>query len=94
MVIQYFSKNSSTLAGSSALDVLKKTPGILVDGNDNISIGGRNGVLIIFNGKPTYMKQEELVSILKSMSSSAVTSIEIINNPSAQYDAEGSRRNN
>ena len=57
MVIQYFfPKNSSTLAGSSALDVLKKTPGILVDGNDNISIGGRNGVLIIFNGKPTYMK--------------------------------------
>lgn len=86
----FFPKNSSTLAGSSALDVLKKTPGILVDGNDNISIGGRNGVLIIFNGKPTYMKQEELVSILKSMSSSAVTSIEIINNPSAQYDAEGS----
>ena len=37
----FFPKNSSTLAGSSALDVLKKPPGILVDGNDNISIGGR-----------------------------------------------------
>lgn len=86
----FFPRNSALLAGSSALDVLKKTPGILVDGNDNISIGGRNGVLIIFNGKPTYMKQEELVSLLKSMSSETVTSVEIINNPSAQYDAEGS----
>ena len=86
----FFPKNSATLAGGSALDVLKKTPGIFVDGNDNVSIGGRNGVLIIFNGKPTYMQQEELVSMLKSMSSTAVSSIEIINNPSAQYDAEGS----
>lgn len=43
----FFPKNSVSLAGSSALDVLKKTPGVLVDGNDNVSIGGRNGVLII-----------------------------------------------
>lgn len=86
----FYPKNSAALAGSSALDVLKKTPGIFVDGNDNVTMGGRNGVLIIFNGKPTYMKQEELVSMLKSMSSSTVTSIEVINNPSAQYDAEGS----
>lgn len=86
----FFPKNSATLAGSSALEVLKKTPGVFVDGNDNVSIGGRNGVLIIFNGKPTYMQQEELVSMLKSMSSTSVTSIEVINNPSAQYDAEGS----
>lgn len=86
----FFPKNSGVLAGSSALDVLKKTPGIFVDGNDNVSIGGRSGVLIIFNSKPTYMKQEELVSMLKSMSSTSVVSIEVINNPSAQYDAEGS----
>ena len=76
----FFPKNSATLAGSSALEVLKKTPGVFVDGNDNVSIGGRNGVLIIFNGKPTYMQQEELVSMLKSMSSTSVTSIEVINN--------------
>lgn len=86
----FFPKNSAALAGNSVLDVLKKTPGIFVDGNDNISIGGRNEVLIILNGKPTYMKQEELVSMLRSMPSTSVTSIEIINNPSAQYDAEGS----
>ncbi len=83
-------KNSAALAGSSALDVLKKAPGVLVDGNNNISIGGRNGVLIIFNGKPTYLKQEELLAMLKSMSSSVINSIEIIHNPSVQYDAEGS----
>ena len=86
----FFPKNSAVLAGSSALDVLKKTPGIFVDGNNNISVGGRNSVLVIFNGKPTYMKHEELVSILKSMPSSSIMSIEIIDNPSVQYDAEGS----
>ena len=83
-------KNSGILAGSSALDVLKRTPGVFVDSNDNISIGGRNGALVIFNGKSTYMKQEEVVAMLKSMSSTSVASVEIINNPSAQYDAEGS----
>ena len=86
----FFPRNSAVLSGSSALDALKKTPGIFVDGNDKISIGGRSEVLIILNGKPTYMKQEELVSMLKSMSASSIISIEVINNPSAQYDAEGS----
>lgn len=86
----FFPKNSALLAGSSVLDVLKKTPGVLVDGNDRVSIGGRNGVLIILNGKPTYMGQEELIALLKSMPSASIASVEVINNPSAQYDAEGS----
>lgn len=83
-------RNSSIVAGSSALDVLKKTPGIFVDGENNISIGGRNSVLVILNGKQTYMQKDELVSLLKSTPSSSVTSVEVIHNPSAQYDAEGS----
>lgn len=83
-------KNSSIIAGSSALEVLKKTPGIFVDGENNISIGGKNNVLVILNGKQTYMQKDELVSLLKATPSSSVTSVEVIRNPSAQYDAEGS----
>lgn len=83
-------RNSSIIAGSTALDVLKKTPGIFVDGENNISIGGKNGVLVILNGKQTYMQKDELVTLLKATSSSSVSSVEVIHNPSAQYDAEGS----
>ncbi len=86
----YTLKNSSTTAGSSALEVLKKTPGVIVDGGNNISIGGKNSVLVILNGKQTYMQREEMITLLKSTPSSSVTSVEVIHNPSAQYDAEGS----
>lgn len=82
--------NSSTLAGSSALEVLKRTPGVFVDGENNISIGGRGSVLVILNGRQTYMQRDELVALLKATPSAAVTSVEVINSPSARYDAEGS----
>ena len=86
----YTPKNSSLLVGTTALDVLKKTPGVFVDGENNISIGGKNGVLVILNGKQTYMQKEELVSLLKSTPSASVSTIEVIHNPSAKYDVEGS----
>ena len=83
-------KNSSVVAGSTALEVLKKTPGVFVDGENNISIGGKNSVLVILNGKQTYMQKDELVTLLKATPSSSVSSVEVMHNPSAQYDAEGS----
>ena len=86
----FIPNNSSTLAGSSALELLKKTPGVFVDGENNISIGGKGSVLVILNGKQTYMQQEELVSLLKATPSSSVSSVEVIHSPSARYDAEGS----
>lgn len=86
----FIPKNSSIIAGSTALEVLKKTPGVFVDGENNISIGGKNSVLIILNGKQTYMQKDELITLLKATPSSSVSSIEVMHNPSAQYDAEGS----
>ena len=83
-------KNSSIIAGSTALEVLKKTPGVFVDGENNISIGGKNSVLVVLNGKQTYMQKNELITLLKATPSSSVSSIEVMHNPSAQYDAEGS----
>ncbi len=83
-------KNSSILAGSTALEVLKKTPGIFVDGENNISIGGKNSVQVILNGKQTYMQKDELMTLLKAIPSSSVSSVEVMHNPSAQYAAEGS----
>lgn len=89
-VLVYTPRNSSTLSGSSALEVLKSTPGVLVDGEENISVAGQSGVLITINGKQTYMQKEELVNLLNSTPAASVSSVEVMNNPSAKYDAEGS----
>ena len=86
----YTPKNSSITAGSTALEVLKKTPGVFVDGENNISVAGKNSVLVILNGKQTYMQKDELVSLLRATPSSSVSSVEVIRDPSARYDAEGS----
>lgn len=76
--------------GSNVLEVLKKAPGVLVSSDNVISIAGRSGALVMLNGKQTYMQAAELADLLKSTPASNVKSIEVIGNPSAQYDAAGS----
>jgi outer membrane receptor protein involved in Fe transport len=74
-------------AGLNALEVLKKAPGVVVDHNENISLSGKTNVLVTIDGKQTYLSEEEVVSLLKSMQSSDIESIEIMNNPGARYEA-------
>jgi hypothetical protein len=76
--------------GVDALEVLKKAPGIFVDNQQSIFLNGRQGALIMIDGKQTYLSGRELADLLKSMPSSAIKSIEIINTPTAKYDASGS----
>lgn len=74
-------------AGLNALEVLKKAPGVVVDHNENISLSGKTNVLVTIDGKQTYLSGEEVVNLLKSMQSSDIESIEIMNNPGARYEA-------
>src|SRR6202022_3763560 len=76
-------------AGSSAMDVLEKSPGITVDKDDNISLKGKQGVTIMIDNKPTYLSSSQLASYLKGLPASAIDQIEIMTNPSAKYDASG-----
>jgi len=78
-----------TNAGTTVLEVLEKSPGITVDGDGRISLKGKQQVLVMVDGKPTYLGSQELTNLLKSMPSSAVDQIEIMTNPSAKYDAAG-----
>ncbi len=78
-----------TNAGTNILEVLEKSPGITIDGDGKISLKGKQQVLVMMDGKPTYLGQTELTNLLKSMPSSAVEQIEIMTNPSAKYDAAG-----
>jgi len=82
-------ENSIVSAGSSVMDVLERSPGVNVDQNDNISLRGRNGVIIMIEGKPTAMAGADLANYLKGLPSAAVERIDIITNPSAKYDASG-----
>lgn len=81
--------NRPTAAGQNALELLKQVPGVTVDGNDNISISGRNGVNVLIDGRPTQISGEELSRLLKSMDAANVKQIELITNPGARYDAAG-----
>lgn len=82
-------ENSVVNAGSTALDVLERSPGITVDQNDAISLRGRAGVIIMIDGKPSPMSGADLANYLRNLPSNAIDRIEIITNPSARYDASG-----
>ncbi|MES2847666.1 MAG: outer membrane beta-barrel protein [Bacteroidota bacterium] len=81
--------NSIISAGSSAMDVLERSPGVIIDQNDAISLRGKAGVIIMIDGKPTPMTGSDLANYLKGLPSSAIERIDIITNPSAKYDAAG-----
>ncbi len=82
-------ENSSILIGSTALEVLQKAPGVTVDQNDKISMQGKQGVLILLDGKQTYMSSADMANLLRNMQSEQIESIELITNPSSKYDASG-----
>jgi hypothetical protein len=75
--------------GQDALELLRKSPGVTLDKDDNISLSGKNGVQIYVDGKPTPLGGADLTAYLKTLQSSQIESIEIITNPSAKYDAAG-----
>ncbi|MEO6843685.1 MAG: outer membrane beta-barrel family protein [Ginsengibacter sp.] len=80
---------SITNAGTTALEVLEKSPGVTVDKDGNVSLKGKAGVMIMMDGKPSYLSGQELADFLKNMPSSNIDQIEIMTNPSAKYDAAG-----
>lgn len=82
-------ENSSINSGNSAIEILQKSPGVIIDKDNKISLRGKQGVLVMINGKNQYLSGEELTRMLESMPAENIQNIEIITNPSAKYDAEG-----
>ena len=82
-------ENGIINAGASVLDVLSHAPGVRVDVNDNISLKGKQGVVITIDGRRQPVSAQDMANILRSMPSASVDKIELISNPSARYDAEG-----
>lgn len=82
-------ENSIVSAGNSALEVLERSPGVLVDQNGNISLRGKSGVIVMIDGKPSQLGGASLANLLRGMPANTIEKIEIITNPSARYDAAG-----
>jgi len=80
---------SVTNVGSTALEVLEKSPGVSVDKDGNISLKGKSPVMVMIDGKPSYLSSAELANLLSNMNSNQLNQIEIMTNPSAKYDAGG-----
>ena len=78
-----------TNVGATALEVLEKSPGVMVDKDGNISLKGKQSVMVMMDGRPTYLTGEQLANLLKSMPASSIDQIELVTNPSAKYDAAG-----
>ena len=75
--------------GSNALELLRKSPGVSLDKDDNISLAGKNGVQIYIDNRQTPLTGQDLSAYLKTLQSSQIESIELITNPSAKYEAAG-----
>lgn len=75
--------------GSDALELLRKSPGVMVDKDENLSVGGKNGVQVFIDGRPTPLSGQDLTNYLKTLQSAQIEAIEIITNPSARYEAAG-----
>ncbi len=80
---------SPTNAGANALEVLEKSPGITVDRDGNISLKGKQGIIVLLDGKQTYLSGQDLANLLRNMPASQLDQIEIMTQPSARFDASG-----
>lgn len=73
----------------SAMDILRKTPFVTVDGSDNISVNGQSSFKVLLNGRETSIFARNIKDALKGFPGSLIIKIEVITSPSAKYDGEG-----
>ncbi len=83
-------QNSVLTKGSTALQVLERSPGIVLDRRNNVlTLNGQQGTLVMINGRTVRMSSADLINMLSSMSADNIENIELLTNPSAKYDADG-----
>lgn len=76
-------------SGASALEVLNNVPSVNVDIEGKISLRGSQGVQILINGKPSVLASGDGNNALGTITAEMIEKIEVVTNPSAKYDAEG-----
>lgn len=82
--------NSITSSGGSAVDVLRKSPGVIVREQDNsIALAGKGGANVLINDKMMQLSGEDLIAYLRSIPSENIEKVEVITTPPAKYEAAG-----
>jgi ferric enterobactin receptor len=76
-------------AGATALEVLGRSPNVDFSSNENLALRGREGVLVVLDGKRVPLTGTELADYLRALPAEQIQSIELITNPPASYDAQG-----
>jgi hypothetical protein len=82
-------ENSAMSAGNNVLEILGKLPGVTVSNEVSIEVRSKPGVLILIDGRTSYLSATDLATYLKSLDASQVEKIEVITTPSSKYDASG-----
>jgi hypothetical protein len=82
-------EGSVLASGDNILNTLQILPGVMVDGNDNVRINGKDGVRIMINERPVNLTGEQLKAFLRTTPAENIKRIELITNPPAKYEAAG-----
>lgn len=82
-------EDDPTTKSETALDILRKTPFISVDGEDNIQVNGKKNFKVLLNGRETSMFSRNIKEALRGFPGALISKIEVITSPSAKYDGEG-----
>ncbi|MEM8764562.1 MAG: TonB-dependent receptor [Bacteroidota bacterium] len=82
-------QNTINATGTSAFELLRKAPGVIVDNNGGIIVEGKSGVQFFIDGKLSVLQGDDLINFLESLQATDIESVEIITQPSSKYDAAG-----
>jgi hypothetical protein len=80
---------SALAAGNSALELLQRSPGVVVTPQDNILLNGKGSTAVMIDGRRVQMDPQQLAAFLKSIPGESIQRIDLIAHPSAKYEAEG-----
>jgi outer membrane receptor protein involved in Fe transport len=75
-----------TAISGTAVDILESVPSVSVDLEGNVTLRGSSGFTVLIDGKPSVLEASD---ILNQIPASSIADIEIITNPSAKYDPDG-----
>ncbi len=83
-------QNSILTKGSSVLQVLARSPGVIIDPQTNgISLNGKSGVMVMLDGKLLRLSAAQVAALLNGMTADDIDKIELLTTPPAKYDADG-----